>query len=304
MRARWVVGVALFAGGCGGAFEAAPSGSDASTSNDSSLDAPMSDAQGAEGGGVTEGGTVDGGGGDDGGGQVDGGTDGGDASPDAGRDAAEDSGPEAGMDAAKDSGPEAGKDAGPEAGKDAGTVEGGDGGSWSTVCPANAPAPATTCQVSGLQCEYPQAMYGKAEYDISCDTVVECSNGIWTTTSFGGACDPDGANSAECPTSLAGITSGGTCSDKQLRCEYPKGVCTCAVNIGGVELLDAGATWTCDPGAGCPMPRPRLGSACGGSTTMNSSCIYETCSYAETCENDVWQAQGAACGVGVGVGSP
>jgi hypothetical protein len=297
MSARWVVVVALLASGCGGAFDAASSGSDGSTSNDSSLDSPTSDSQGAEGGGGTDGGQIDGrGGGDDSGGQGEGSVDGapadggGDAGLDAGQEAGEDSGREAG----KDAGPEAGKDAGPEGG-----VDGGDGGGWSTVCPASAPVAGTMCSDSGLQCEYPQAMYGKVEYDISCDEVVECSGGAWTAASFGGACNPDGANSSECPTSLGAITSGDTCPDKGLRCEYPKGVCSCAVNFGGVVVADAGATWTCEPGAGCPMPRPRLGSACGASTT-NPACVYESCSYEQICQNSVWQAELAVCATGVG----
>jgi hypothetical protein len=296
MEARWAVVVVLFATACGGVFEAAPSGDDDSGLDASGADVlPPDGAQGpdsgddggrtTDGGGRRDGGRkADGGGASDSGDVMDGGgggMDGGDVDGGSPKDARpEDTGPE---DAAKD------------ASKDSGADE-GDAGGWSTVCPATAPTAGTPCSVDGVQCEYPRPVYGdKLQYDVACDNVLECSAGAWSSASLGaGTCDPDSTNSTDCPLSLAGITSGASCSDLGLRCEYPKGVCTCAATLlGGVlPVLDAGGSWSCDPETACPMPRPRLGIACA---TAKQTCTYQTCSFGEVCQGGVWQGEPEVC---------
>jgi hypothetical protein len=267
MNRRWALVVALFASACGGVFEASSSGD-----KDSGLDAPAVDGAGdaLDGGTGSDAGSRDDGSADGGGGR---GMEGGGGTADGGR-----GGTDGGS--AKDAGSE-------DADRDAAT--------WSSVCPATTPALHSMCAVDGLQCEYPRAVYdNKLQYDVACDNVLECSDGGWSSAPLGGAkCEPDSPNSTDCPLTFVGITNGGSCSDPGLRCEYPKGVCTCAAALGGVlPVLDAGASWSCNPETGCPMPRPRLGSACG---TAKQSCTYQSCSFGEICEAGVWQGEPEAC---------
>jgi hypothetical protein len=102
---------------------------------------------------------------------------------------------------------------------------------------------------------------------------------------------PDMPNSGSCPSSIAIPSAGGPCTDNGLTCAYSTGVCNCAVFFGGIEVGDAGPSWTCNPGAGCPVPRPRLGSPCTG----NASCTYETCSFGEDCQDGVWTGELEGC---------
>jgi hypothetical protein len=182
-----------------------------------------------------------------------------------------------------------GDDGGP--GSDAGP--GTDGGrAWSPVCPEDQPALKSACSKEGLVCEY-----GKLNYDPSCDTIVQCFGGKWGTASGGlgssGSCQPDGPNPSSCPATYAGVQAigGGPCDDEGIQCEYPQGVCWCTAGFGGLEVPDAGATWTCAPGDGCPMPRPRIGTACTG----HQNCTYEPCEFTESCAGGYWQGAFEAC---------
>jgi hypothetical protein len=159
-------------------------------------------------------------------------------------------------------------------------------GPWSAVCPVTAPTVNGTCTNEGVTCEY-----GSLQYDIACDTVLQCENGTWQTFEMAGACTPDMPNPATCPSTYAAIDQGGACSPSGETCAYADGVCNCEVFFGGVEVGDAGPTWVCNPGPGCPMPRPRLGSPCTG----NTSCTYETCSFGESCQDGAWQGEFEGC---------
>ena len=255
MQAKWAIIVALFAVGCGGTFEAAPGG-------------------GAEGG-------------SDGQARSDAGL--GDAAPDADGSSTSDG---ASGDAIADAIADAAADAG---GKDAESED----ASWSPDCPGSdlPPKVGSACSKEGLQCEYLRLEYlYKVEYDVACDILMECSNGAWANASISpNKCKPDSPNSTACPPSYGKIANGGTCDDNGLRCAYATGVCTCADSLGGpITTIDAGATWGCNPGPGCPMPRPRLGSAC--STPQN--CTYEACVYEETCGmSGIWQGTETVCAI-------
>ena len=173
---------------------------------------------------------------------------------------------------------------------------------WSPVCPEAEPTVGSPCSISVPKDSQPVVCeYGTLQYDPSCDAVYQCQDGVWgKSPSFGGSCQPDGPNSASCPATYADIQAveAGTCPEAGLRCEYPDAVCLCTLGFG-VEVIDGGTTWSCNPGPGCPMPRPRLGSSCSAS---NLSCTYETCEFAEECQDGYWQAEFEAC-AGVG-GSP
>jgi hypothetical protein len=158
---------------------------------------------------------------------------------------------------------------------------------WSPVCPTIAPVVGATCANEGVTCEY-----GLLQYDVACDTVFQCENGAWSKFDTFMPCVPDRPNSATCPSTLANVPQGGACGPTGLSCAYPEGVCSCEMQFGPI-IADGGegATWTCNPGQGCPMPRPRLGSPC----TSNTSCTYESCDYGQSCQGGAWQAEEEGC---------
>jgi len=214
-----------------------------------------------------------------------------------------DSGPDAGEDAPGK--PDVGPDSPgrPDSQTDALGDAGGDAGrSWSPVCPVDVP-------VMGSPCSLPQppdnpeilCEYGKLQYDVACDTVLSCQGGTWGRASpLPSICQPDEPNAPACPATYADlqkdVAAGGSCSDANLRCEYPEGVCSCSQGFGGPISIDGGTHWFCNPGPGCPMPRPRLGEACTGSS---QSCTYLTCDFAEGCVDGYWHGYFEAC-AGVG----
>jgi hypothetical protein len=163
---------------------------------------------------------------------------------------------------------------------------------WSPVCPENAPTVGSLCTVPDqTTCEY-----GLIQYDIDCDTVLQCQSGAWTKFSTFGTCVPDGPNGAACPATFADVPQGQDCAPAGTTCEYSAGVCTCSMSLGGpIRLGDGGdpATWMCNPGTGCPMPRPRLGTAC--SAGAETDCTYESCEFGESCSDGVWQGQEEGC---------
>ena len=173
---------------------------------------------------------------------------------------------------------------------------------WSPVCPEGEPTPGTPCTLSPSKDSAPALCeYGQLNYDPSCDAVYQCQAGVWSkASSVGGTCQPDGPNPSSCPATYADIQEdeAGTCAQAGLRCEYAEGVCLCSAGFA-IEIPDGGTTWSCNPGPGCPMPRPRLGSSC---TSSNMSCTYLTCDFSESCTDGYWQGQFEAC-AGVG-GAP
>ena len=200
-------------------------------------------------------------------------------------------------DAGSDAGAEASIDApGPDSGADASPSDAAhdSGKPWSPVCPEAAPAVGSPCtppdsmDVPELLCEY-----GGPQFDPSCDTVVTCQSGTWQVANIGPSCQPDGPNPAACPASYAGATgSDSSCSAAGTRCEYPQGVCICSTGFGGPIEIDASTRWYCDPPPGCPMPRPRLGSSCSGTST---TCEYSPCDFAEQCSGGFWQGLFEGC---------
>ncbi|HEY3815987.1 MAG TPA: hypothetical protein VGL81_02395 [Polyangiaceae bacterium] len=169
---------------------------------------------------------------------------------------------------------------------------------WSPVCPNTVPAAGTSCDTENVQCEY-----GSAWWSVSCDQVMQCENGRWSTfqPSFEPCSAQPGPNPASCPADFAAVPQGTSCSTNGLSCLYTEGQCGCQVPLGGPVEIDGGTGfWSCVPEQGCPFPRARLGTAC---TTAQSDCTYEECSYAQTCQDGVWQAEEEAC-AGTAGGGP
>jgi len=164
---------------------------------------------------------------------------------------------------------------------------------WSPICPEDQPTIGSACSMTPPR-DSPEILceYGELQYDPGCDTVLTCEEGTWQNA-FGPSetCQPDGPNSSSCPATYGDIDGGGSCTDNGLRCEYPQGVCTCSAGFGGPVILDGGTSWYCNPGPGCPMPRPRLGSSCTG----NQQCTYQTCQFGESCTGGYWQGEFEGC---------
>ena len=174
-----------------------------------------------------------------------------------------------------------------------GTTDTPDGGG--PFCPATLPIVGTACASTGADCEY------RGDGGAACVRYARC-----TATSGGGsgwdvtpppspAC---GAIPSGCPASFGALAQGAACPlTGGGSCTYPEGVCACAScrTDGGTGL---GSVWKCLPwsaaGAGCPVPRPLLGSACA---TDQLTCDWNQCCSgvslggpAERCVGGHWQS--------------
>lgn len=147
---------------------------------------------------------------------------------------------------------------------------GGGGGGPGGSCPAALPAARTACTTPGLACEYG----GEGDH-LLCSVVVNCGQDhTWYSSASGAPCVGSQAeNPSACPSSFTALGRGAACpTDLDARCVYPEGTCACQTCSGG----DGGLTraWACetwpDP-AGCPEPRPRIGSPC---TNEGQECSY------------------------------
>jgi hypothetical protein len=166
------------------------------------------------------------------------------------------------------------------------------------LCPPEPPTSRNACSPHGLECEY-----GSSPVQ-GCDTVSTC-NGTWQTqgptdTRCGATLDKG------CPTTFEAASAGGSCSESGLVCNYPRGRCACGGGFGGPVLLVDGSIqgrWTCqDPStAGCPIPRPPLGSAC---SQQGLACDYGSCNVpggsGEQCSGGIWTPAAVACPVFAG----
>ena len=172
---------------------------------------------------------------------------------------------------------------------DGGGADGGatDGG-WSPVCPDSAPAIGSACTREGTECEY------GSDRELACNLLVSCAQGAWRKSTTPGTCPPPGPNPSECAPTFEGNVRGAACMPNGIECRYPRGDCRCSTFSGGPPPPpDAGATWHCDdPGPGCPVPRPRVGSACA---MPGLSCMYKECELGESCDHGVWNVENVAC---------
>jgi hypothetical protein len=188
-------------------------------------------------------------------------------------------------------------------GGDSGGVDGGGGdGGLVPGCPASAPSTGTACAEQGLACEY------GTDSNVNCNTVARCQSGSWQVTPPGDliTCPSPGVVPG-CPSSFADVPRGTACSPNGLICGYPQGRCTCNYGFGGPVPVDAGSgSWRCEnPNAGCPTPRPRIGSSCSVPATL--VCDYGGCMLPGgtdlQCLGGTWTEQPVACPAGAGVGA-
>ncbi len=193
-----------------------------------------------------------------------------------------------GEDGSITSSPEASTD-GPDFRLDATTpldgTTGVDGGSAPDValspsCPASPPQGGASCSPAGLQCEY------GSSYDFECNVVATCDaqTGKWSVQT-GNCSQPFDAGG--CPDPSTTGLAGTSCATNGASCNLTTQHCDCQLGCGAA-FLDGGR-WVCDgPKAGCPEPRPRLGSAC---TAEGQQCDYTLCCAGGTmtCQGGLWQ---------------
>ena len=166
-----------------------------------------------------------------------------------------------------------------------------DGGS--TQCPSSPPTEGASCSPESLYCEYGN------DPSLACNEVAQCSLGHWTVQKPYGQC-PTPPNPSSCPASFASVPVGQHCGDLVgTTCSYAQGFCGCSVGSGGPYPEDASAvaTWICDaPSAGCPQPRPKLGTSC---SQEGLECDYSPCSLPSgvsvVCQGGAWQDQPYGC---------
>ena len=154
------------------------------------------------------------------------------------------------------------------------------GGFPSPACPSTSPAENGTCPIVNAVCEYGDSP------SPACNQLFTCESTGWELTNTGTCA------TGTCP----GSYGGGSCSVVDLDCEYAEGVCDCTLN----SLEEA--TWNCYlPSPVCPLPRPRVGSACMQSGPPLgpplAPCDYGACSGGVElqCEGGYWQETVAAC---------
>jgi hypothetical protein len=184
-------------------------------------------------------------------------------------------------------------------GSDGGASGDGGTGGGTSPCPITPPGDGSDCGPQGLTCEW-----GGATVQ-DCDTLALCNGGRWQVTAPGpGGLDCKPGTLAMCPASFPSVPREAHCSPYGLYCDYAQGRCACTVPAGPGFPADASAVaeWLCqDPAAGCPQPRPLLGSVC---SQEGLQCDYGACTIpggnAETCQGGLWTEGGMACPAAAG----
>jgi len=166
------------------------------------------------------------------------------------------------------------------------------GNGVSGPCPASAPLPGASCDRVGLTCEYG----GEGPY-LACSAMATCGNDKrWISNGGGAQCTASQReNEAACPSSYDALAPGAACPTINGACVYPEGKCGCA-SCFSEEAGGPQKGWSCirwPSPAGCPQPRPRIGSSCA---VDGQKCNYATyCSAVSTglpdltCANGLWQ---------------
>jgi hypothetical protein len=195
------------------------------------------------------------------------------------------------------------QDAGPPVATGAGTSSGGasaggsgasGGGAGPTtpdgyvgVCPLGSQAPGDVCS-GGLHCEY------GTDPNPKCNSLLACFEDHWLNLNgigTGSTTCPSPGIQHGCPASRAAVEPGAACTIAGLECGYPEGRCACAAQYA--YLTDGGAgEWWCEaPAAGCPMPRPHVGTACDAPDSLR--CDYGSAFLAggtvQSCIHGAWQ---------------
>ena len=149
-------------------------------------------------------------------------------------------------------------------------------------CPAIQPGNGDSCMPVDWVCEYGDAP------NPYCDFLDKCYGqlGGWSNQALPVA----RCGTGTCPTSYADALRGQVCPVENLDCAYPEGQCDCG-HTGDAGLL----VWSCFSPAGCPEPRPRIGSRCAQDGRL---CDYGACAggVAEQCVLELgWMQASTSC---------
>jgi len=152
-----------------------------------------------------------------------------------------------------------------------------DGGLASPVCPRADPGDGAPCARPGLACEY------GTDPNSNCNAVRTCSTrGVWESSRQGALCPTAPAlHDPRCPASRIEGAKGAACPATAVSasCGFAgEGRCACAPAQAAADAGAGGShRWVCDtPAATCPLPRPRLGEACGA-RNAGQLCNYGAC---------------------------
>jgi len=143
-------------------------------------------------------------------------------------------------------------------------------------CPAAPPPTGASCSHGALDCEY------GADWNPACNTLARCwrggpLDGTWQVQGPGvptTPCPTPTARPAACPAEPPAPAAG--CAAASLLCTYPAVTCLCYERTSSGSPPVTTRQWECTghPGAGCPEPRPRIGSAC---SHEGMTCDYSVC---------------------------
>ena len=175
-------------------------------------------------------------------------------------------------------------------------------------CPSPVPPDGGACNLSGelLACEYGGNANGACTTFAECLAVEAGAHLSWIVTPAAEGCEQ---NSAACPV-MYGSGEGARCPANNLSCDYAEGRCACLACApdGGVQNGYTGDYWHCrawkDVAAGCPTPRPLLGSVC--TAPEGTLCDYTQCCGGPSlgpsmlCAGGVWRVYvsgGCACSI-------
>ncbi len=180
-----------------------------------------------------------------------------------------------------------------DAGMDVAADRGDDGAAMDSAsvdartfsCPPSPPEAGAPCVPPRGGCDGGSCMsllkvceYGE-DPNLACNTLYVCDDaGTWTPRAVGvaDASCPTAPNDSKCAIDFASVPRGQACAptDPAL-CSYTEGFCGCA-KVG--NSADGGSVmkWSCEaPVPGCPVPRPKLGSACNLDSALE--CDYWGC---------------------------
>jgi hypothetical protein len=180
-----------------------------------------------------------------------------------------------------------------DGGRDEAAVDAGPDAAGSQ-CPAAIPKAGSPCDRLGPKtCEYGD--------DPHCRTRADCSAisddaFVWTLGTLDVSCV---ANPLSCPAHFSAALDGVACSEG-MTCTYPEGRCSCvscAPIDGGLREEYRCLAWSTP--AGCPEPRPNLGTAC---TQEGQECAYGPmcCAVVDIgpvmiCRNGEWESNNLVC---------
>ena len=131
----------------------------------------------------------------------------------------------------------------------------------------------------GLECEY------GSNPSPDCDRTYDCTSAGWSTPA------PVDCVSGTCPATYKDVDQGKACTPMGLACSYAEGQCNCS----NQPIAAPSPIWQCStPVAGCPEPRPDIGTAC---TQPGLQCDYGACTggAAEECTDGYWQQAAVGC---------